>query len=120
MLLTIDIGNTNVVAVVYDENRTRLYTQRFATVKHEADVFYRTWIQRDLLPLYNENKISSYCLSCVVPSITTTVIEALESVLNIKGINLSTQTVPDFIIHLDKPSELGADFIATSFGPMAK
>lgn len=120
MLLTIDIGNTNVVAVVYDENRTRHYTQRFATIKNEANVFYRSWIQRDLLPLLNENKISSYCLSCVVPSITTTVIEALESVLNIKGINLSTLTVPDFIIHLDKPSELGADFIATSFGAMAK
>lgn len=120
MLLTIDIGNTNVVAVVYDENRTRLYTQRFATVKHDADVFYRTLIQKDFLPLLSEIEISSYCLSCVVPSITASVIEALESTLKIKGINLSTQTVPDFIIHLDKPSDLGADFIATSFGAMAK
>ncbi|HAM64105.1 MAG: hypothetical protein A2Y20_02035 [Firmicutes bacterium GWF2_51_9] len=120
MLLTIDIGNTNVVAVVYDEKKERRFTQRFKTVKDDALLFYTHWLKDDFLPHIHGLDLSAYCLSCVVPSITADVRSALTSVLGIDGINVSTRTVPDFVIHLVNPSELGADFIATAFGAMAK
>ncbi|MHC1734227.1 MAG: type III pantothenate kinase [Erysipelotrichaceae bacterium] len=120
MLLTIDIGNTNVVAVVYDEKKERRFTQRFQTVKENALEFYTTWLKSDLLPNIADLSISAYCLSCVVPSIVADVRFALTAELGVQGINVSTETVPDFIIHLTRPNELGADFIATAFGAMAK
>ncbi len=120
MLLTIDIGNTNVVAVIYDEKKARRYTQRFQTMKEKPLEFYTNWLTSDLLPNIADLPVSAYCLSCVVPSIVDDVRTALTTVLGVKGVNVSTKTVPDFIVHLTRPDELGADFIATAFGAMAK
>jgi type III pantothenate kinase len=120
MLLTLDIGNTNVVAVVYDKKKNRVFSSRFSTVKQDALKFYTQWLKDNILPLRDEWQISAYCLSCVVPSITDQVITALKQVLGIDGINVSVKTVPEFVIHLVHPEELGADFIATSYGAMAK
>jgi type III pantothenate kinase len=120
MLLTLDIGNTNVVAVVYDKNKNLVFSSRFVTIKQDALQFYSQWLHDNILPLRSEFRISAYCLSCVVPSITENVISSLNQVLGIDGINLTTKTVPEFVIHLAEPEDLGADFIATSYGAMAK
>ncbi|MGB7595466.1 MAG: type III pantothenate kinase [Erysipelotrichaceae bacterium] len=120
MLLTLDIGNTNVVAVVYDIDKKLVFSSRFVTVKQDALTFYSQWLKDNILPLRDEFKISAYCLSCVVPSITDQVVASLKQVLDVDGINVTTKTVPEFVIHLVKPEELGADFIATSYGAMAK
>jgi type III pantothenate kinase len=120
MLLTLDIGNTNVVAVVYDKDKRILFSCRFVTVKKDASLFYAQWLMDTILPLRQEFKIDAYCLSCVVPSISEDVKDALKHVLDIEGIDVSIKTLRDFTINLVNPSELGADFIATSFGAMAK
>lgn len=120
MLLTLDIGNTNVVAVVYDKEKRLVYSSRFVTIKQDARQFYMQWLTDNILPLRSEFRISAFCLSCVVPSITESVLSSLRQVLGVEGINVTTKTVPEFVIHLDKPEELGADFIATSYGAMAK
>jgi type III pantothenate kinase len=120
MLLTLDIGNTNVVAVVYDNAKNNLFSQRFATVKEDAEAFYSLWLTNDIMPLQNGFSITSYCMSCVVPAITDDVINSIYKVLGIQGINLSLAIVPEFVVHLEDPRELGADFIATSYGAMAK
>ena len=120
MLLTLDIGNTNVVAVVYDNGKKILFTQRFETIKKDALLFYTQWLSDNILPLSSKFIISAFCLSCVVPSISADVMTALQQVLKVDGINVTVKTVPEFIIHLSNPEELGADFIATSYGAMAK
>jgi len=120
MLLTIDIGNTNVVAVIYDAKKTQRFSQRFPTIKEDTRSFYSNWLRNDILPLMGEFPLIGYCISCVVPIITEEVRSSIEEILHIQGINVSTTTVPDFVIHLTHPNELGADFIATAFGAMAK
>ncbi len=120
MLLTLDIGNTNVVAAVFNQQKEIIYSQRFETVKKDALLFYSRWLKENILPMRKKVTIDAFCLSCVVPSITNDVVASLKQVLNVDGINVSVKTVPEFIVHLDKPEELGADFIATSYGAMAK
>lgn len=120
MLLTLDIGNTNVVVVVYDKDKKLCFSQRFVTVKKDALIFYAQWLQENILPRSKELDINAYCLSCVVPSITHAVELSIKQNLHIEGLTVSVKTVPEFIIHLVEPEELGADFIATSFGAMAK
>jgi type III pantothenate kinase len=120
LLLTLDIGNTNVVAVVYDHDKKIYFSQRFMTIKQDALFYYSQWLKDNILPLSNELKISAYCLSCVVPTITQDVELSIKQNLHIEGLTVSVKTVPEFVIHLVKPEELGADFIATSYGAMAK
>jgi type III pantothenate kinase len=120
LLLTLDIGNTNVVAVVYDKDKKIRYSQRFMTIKQDALFFYSQWLQENILPRSKQLDITAYCISCVVPTITQDVELSIKKSLHIDGLTVSVKTVPEFVIHLDKPEELGADFIATSYGAMAK
>ena len=57
MLLTIDVGNSNVVVAVYDNQKQRVFQQRFVTVKENVSEFYRNWVRQDLLPLSRKNRI---------------------------------------------------------------
>lgn len=120
MLLTIDVGNSNIVVAVYDNQKQRVFQQRFVTVKENVSEFYRNWVRHDLLPLNQKIELTAYCIGSVVPSITADIIEIIESELKIKGLNINTKTVPEFVVKLVDPTELGADFIATSVGAMAK
>lgn len=120
MLLTIDVGNSNVVVAVYDNQKQRVFQQRFVTVKENVSDFYRDWVRHDLLPLSRKIELTAYCIGSVVPAITAEIIGIIESELKIKGVNVSTKTVPEFVVKLTDPTELGADFIATSVGAMAK
>jgi len=120
MLLTIDVGNSNIVVAVYDNQKQRVFQQRFVTVKEKVSEFYRNWVRNDLLPLNQKIELTAYCIGSVVPAITADIIEIIETELKIKGMNVNTKTVPEFVVKLIDPTELGADFIATSIGAMAK
>ena len=40
MILTLDIGNTNIVLIQYDEQKNIIYKKRHITKKAECDVYY--------------------------------------------------------------------------------
>jgi len=119
MLLTIDIGNSNIVPVLYADDKTRFYSDRFETVKNNM-VFYTNWIIKDLVPLKNKYPFDTVIVSSVVPSVTAHINTLLQEILKVEVISCSSDLVKDFNIKLDNPNEIGADFIATSFGAMAK
>ncbi len=113
MLLTIDVGNSNTVFVVYD-NDQQIYSTRMITKKEDSVSYY----EHALKAL--EMKISNVVLSSVVPSITSEVELAVLRVLGLDTQTLSASTIRNFTIKLDQPQDIGADFIATSIGATEK
>ena len=49
MLITIDIGNSNIVCVVYSNLKERLYDKRFETIKENIEEAYPKFVKEELL-----------------------------------------------------------------------
>lgn len=120
MILTIDIGNSNIVCVLYDRSFNHLYDVRLDTIKKDSCENYLSCVHSICEPILKKFEVDDFIMSCVVPSITDAMFEVFKQKLNCKGHLLSMQDVPEFIVQLDQPNELGADLIATSFGAFRK
>lgn len=119
MLLTIDVGNSNLVAVVYDKNRHRVFDERIVTQKQNVIAYYEEWLIRLLAQLEHLNAIEGVIFSSVVPSITDDIVSIIKDKTGFDPLIVSADLLEEFVIHLDERSHLGADFIATSYGAMA-
>ena len=120
MLLTIDIGNSNIVCVVYSDSKEKLYDARYETIKEDVKSAYRDFVLNQIYPLKDKYNLEAFIVSSVVPSVDQMFFETVEISLGIKGYKCTTETVSEFEILLMNPKELGADFIATSYGAMCK
>ena len=78
MVLTIDIGNTNIVVGCFQDDRL-LFLERFSTIQEATRLEYVT-ILKETLDLHgvSPSDIEGGILSSVVPSVTGTVKEAAE------------------------------------------
>ncbi|MBV1708714.1 MAG: type III pantothenate kinase [Erysipelothrix sp.] len=119
MLLTIDVGNSNLVAVVYDKNRHRVFDERIVTQKQNVIAYYEEWLIRLLAQLEHLNAIEGVIFSSVVPSITEDIVSIIKDKTGLNPMIVSADLLEEFVIHLEERSHLGADFIATSYGAMA-
>ena len=119
MLLTIDVGNSNLVAVVYDQQRNRVFDQRIVTQKQNVVAYYEEWLIGLLTKLSHLNAIEGVIFSSVVPSITQEIVGIIKEKMNLEPMIVTTDLVNEFVIHLKVREHLGADFIATSYGAMA-
>jgi type III pantothenate kinase len=112
MLLTIDVGNTNTVLGVFREEELvanwRLTTARTQTVD-EYGV-----LTRNLFSLAGLNKemISGVIISSVVPPLNWTLAEMSRLYLGKKALFLELGVKTGMSVHVDNPSEVGADRIA--------
>lgn len=120
MILTIDIGNSNIVCVLYDYDFNRLYDIRLDTLKIDQMSEYLKFVQQICEPLKKRYTIEDFIMSSVVPSITMLAMQAFQDELGCAGHLLSMAMVPDLVVHLDQANELGADLIATTFGALRK
>ena len=111
MLLTIDVGNTNIkLGIFYKEkliNITRLSTDRRKT----ADEF-----SVDLYTLFKVNgidssKISGCIISSVVPQVTSKIKCAVKRIIDINPIIVGPGIKTGLNIKIDDPSTLGADLV---------
>jgi len=120
MLLTIDIGNSNIVVVCYNDQKERQFEGRYETVKTNEIDYYTQWITKELYPLKTSLSIDRFIVSSVVPRITENFLRLLSDILKIEGKNCTLDLVEQFEVKLSRPSDIGADFIATSYGALAR
>ena len=118
MILTIDVGNSNIVLVGYDTLRRPIYNARYETLKDESTFSFQLFIQDILKPIQSLESIEDFILSSVVPSITEKLLKEFQKTLNIKGHLCSIDSVPLLTVHLEEPRDIGADLIATSIGAL--
>ncbi|MDD3429558.1 MAG: type III pantothenate kinase [Oscillospiraceae bacterium] len=113
MILTVDIGNSNIVIGGY-QNDALTFITRFATDrKMEADQYALQLV--GLLSLYKVNpaQIEGVILSSVVPRLTHAVGDALGHVVNCTPLLLNRQNA-QITVKTDNPDEVGADIIASA------
>ena len=109
MLLTIDIGNTNITLGLY-EGTTLNKHWRMAT-NHERMPDEYGIMMLDLLDHSNVRPVDleGICMASVVPPLTSRVIQACNDYLHANPLNVNVATNTGVAIQIDDPKGLGAD-----------
>ena len=83
MLLAVDIGNTNIVFGCADEDDRIVFFERISTNQNATTAEYAVLI-KTLLEMngYKVDDVSDAILSSVVPSVTTTVVQAIKKLFH--------------------------------------
>ncbi len=113
MLIAVDIGNTNIVIGVFLKNRFvhfRLSTNKKLTQDEYCINFY------NLFNLYalNQEPVEGAIVSSVVPQITPKVINAIETVFEVKPLEVGPGIKTGMPIKYKNPLEVGADRIVNA------
>ena len=112
MVLTIDIGNTNIVlgGFVGDELN---FVARIATNANKTEDEYATKI-RSILAIHNVDKsvIEGAIISSVVPPLNSVMKKAIKFVYGVDPIMVGPGIKTGIKIHCDNPASVGADLIS--------
>ncbi|MDO5725795.1 MAG: type III pantothenate kinase [Tissierellia bacterium] len=114
MLLAIDVGNTNIVFGVFDEDKL-LGNWRIATIKERTNDEYGM-LFTNILSLHSiANKdISNAIISSVVPPLMHTLPNSIRKYFKIEPIIVGPGTKTGINIKYDNPKEVGADRIVNA------
>jgi type III pantothenate kinase len=120
MLFVIDVGNTNTVLGVFDDQQLcaqwRLTTNRAQTAD-EYGILMRNLFALDGI---QASKISGIMVASVVPPLNALLDEMAEKYFHLKAMFLGPGTRTGMAIHYENPQDVGADRIANSVAAFEK
>ncbi|MBQ7027826.1 MAG: type III pantothenate kinase [Ruminococcus sp.] len=110
MLLAVDIGNTNIVFGCADEDDRIVFFERIST-NHNATTAEYAVLIKTLLEMngYKVDDVSDAILSSVVPSVTTTVVQAIKKLFHTDVMIAGPGVKTGLNILIDNPAQLGSD-----------
>lgn len=109
MLLAIDVGNTNIVMGVF--NNDKLITSgRLSTNIYQTDEEYAMKIN-SFLVLHNITDIDSAIISSVVPALVRTLKNAVRLISKTECLVVGPGVKTGLSIKIDNPSQLGSDLV---------
>ncbi len=119
MILTADIGNTNITLGVF-ENDKLIFISRLATQRHRTSEQYAIELNAvfDLEKL--SKKLDGAIISSVVPELTRIFKQAIEKVTGCSALIVAAGLKNGLKIATDNPKELGADLVAGAVGAIAQ
>lgn len=119
MLLTIDIGNTNITIGVYNSDEL-IFDSRIATDRSKTPDQYAIDFKQ-IFALYNtpQNSFQGAAISSVVPELSSSISEAVEKITGCKPMILGPGIKTGMNILIDNPAQLGADLLAGCVGAVA-
>ena len=111
MILTIDIGNTNIVMGCFLKDQL-LFLERFSTEQESTALEYAT-IMREMLDLHEikPSQILGGIISSVVPSVTNTVKLAAEKFTGARMLVVGPGIKTGIKLAVDDPAQQGSDLI---------
>lgn len=114
MILTVDVGNTNVVFGGYKGDRL-VFTSRMDSVVSRMEDQYAVSIC-DMLKLYeySPEAVDGAIISSVVPPITSQLKRAIEKLCGCKVMVVSPGMKTGLNIKIDDPSTLGSDLVCVA------
>ncbi|HCC00199.1 MAG TPA: type III pantothenate kinase [Ruminococcaceae bacterium] len=120
MILTIDIGNTNIVLGGW-EGEKMAFVSRLRTDRQRMCDDYAIYLN-GILQLYNirRSQITGAIISSVVPQVTESLIEAVEFFTDIPPLVLGPGIKTGLNIRLDNPAQTGSDIVADAVAAIAK
>ncbi len=120
MLLVIDVGNTNIVMGVYDEevliHDWRIHTQRNTTAD-EFSVLAGSLLAASGIDL---KAIEKTVISCVVPPVVSSLDTFCRKYLGHAPFWVDPRSFSGIVIDTDNPAEVGADRIVNAVGAFRK
>lgn len=111
MILTIDIGNTNIVLGGFADKKLRFIT-RISTDAKKTDAEYAT-VLKSILGLYKvaECEVGGAAISSVVPILTHTMASAVKIVFGVDSVVVGPGIKTGINLLADNPAQVGADLI---------
>ncbi|WP_085833006.1 type III pantothenate kinase [Clostridium merdae] len=111
MLLTLDIGNTNITIGGYEGKKLR-FVSRMATDRSRMEDQYAIEL-RDILDIYDVKvtDITGAIIGSVVPPVTVYITRAIQKLTKIKPVVVDDNTITELDVRLNPPS-MGADLVA--------
>lgn len=120
MLLTIDIGNTNITLGAYRDEEL-LFVSRMFTARHKtSDEFAADLLNVFRLYGVSASDFSKVVMSCVVPEIEDSVIRAVKMITGKKPATVGAENHGSFKIDILPVSAVGADLICAAVAAKAK
>ncbi len=118
MLLTIDIGNTNITLGCFDGDVLE-FTARLATEQRKTADQYAFEI-KNLLALYQigSEEIEDCIIASVVPMVAKSISNAVSKLCHIVPLMLGPGVKTGLNIKIDNPAQLGADLVAGAVGAL--
>lgn len=113
MLLTIDIGNTNITLGVFDGNNI-IHSWRLSTEITRTEDEYGVFLKNLLKEINSEKQINQAIISSVVVQLTEKLQIALKKYMGIDSLVVSHKLKMNVTIKTDSPSQVGADRIANA------
>lgn len=112
MIVTLDVGNTNITFGVYDGSELK-FVSRMATDRSRLEDQYAIEL-RDILDIYGITikDIEGSILSSVVPRLTTTIRRAVKHLTGTEPLCIGPGIKTGLNIRIDNPATLGADLVA--------
>ncbi len=115
MLLAVDVGNTQTHIGVFSKDaivaQWRTHTVRSRTAD-ELALTFRQFLSMDDLSF--DRQITGVVISSVVPTLTAAIREMVERYFHFSPVVVEPGTRTGMPIHIDNPSELGADRICNA------
>ena len=120
MILTIDVGNTNIVIGGYDGDDLTFVSRIHTNLEKTSDEY--AVLLTEILKLNNINikTTTGAIIASVVPKLETVFKLAIEKLINIKPIIVTPDIKCDVNVKIDNPLQIGVDLLATAVGSFAK
>ena len=120
MLLTMDVGNTNITFGVFEGDNLSLVS-RLATERNRTEDQYALEFI-DIFRMYalTAAELDGAIISSVVPEITNSIKNAMVKIAGVTPLVLAPGIKTGLNILIDDPAELGADLAAGAVGAVAR
>ncbi len=111
MILAIDVGNTNIVLGCFSDDKIK-FAERVSTDHTATELQYAISI-KIVLELYgiHPDEIDGAIISSVVPSVTSTIKEAVEKITGENALVVGPGLKTGLSIIIDNPAQLGSDLV---------
>ena len=120
MLLTIDVGNTNIKLGIFDKKELVFKFSCATDLRKTADEFAVEFFTFFQIHNIDVNSINHSIISSVVPKVTRPLMEAVKTVTGTRCLIVGPGIKTGLDIKIDRPETLGADIVAGSVAACEK
>lgn len=118
MILAIDIGNTNIVIVLYREGSWS-NTFRYETKDVQPEFYYENALRSILLEWgISHTEINHCVISSVVPDLNEVIGQAVKYVNGFSPFFITPEIFRQLDIHVPHPYVIGSDLVANAYGAL--
>jgi type III pantothenate kinase len=120
MLLAVDLGNTNVVMGLYEQEKL-VQTFRVATVRSRTEDEYAVLLQQLLsLRQLTSRAVSAAIIASVVPQLTDVMVSAIRQALGREPLIVGPGLKTGMPVLYDNPHDVGADRVVDAIAAYAR